>query len=94
MARAGAGAARGKGELVKVTGLKTLRLAEFPNLCWVTIETDEGVSGLGETFFGAAAVEAYLHESVAPYLLGRDPLLIDKHAVHTLCDLIQVLYIN
>ena len=66
---------------MKVTGLKTLRLAEFPNLCWVTIETDEGVSGLGETFFGAAAVEAYLHESVAPYLLGRNPLLIDKHAV-------------
>ena len=33
----------------------------------VEVETDEGLTGLGETFFGARAVEAYLHESVAPY---------------------------
>ena len=36
--------------------------------------------GLGETFFGAQAVEAYIHETVAPYLLGKDPLQIDRHA--------------
>jgi len=41
------------------------------------VHTDEGISGLGETFFGAQAVEAYLHESVAPQLLGQDPGRID-----------------
>ena len=33
--------------------------------------------GLGETFFGARAVEAYLHESAAMTVLGRDPLAIE-----------------
>jgi len=65
---------------LKITKLETLRLGEFPNLVWVQIHTDEGLVGLGETFFGAQAVEAYLHESVAPYLLGQNPLQIDRHA--------------
>ena len=60
--------------------METLRLGEFPNVLWVMVHTDEGLVGLGETFFGARAVEAYVHESAAPYLLGEDPLLIDHHA--------------
>ena len=51
---------------MKITGLETIRIAERPNLLWVHVHTDEGLTGLGETFFGAAAVEAYLHETVAP----------------------------
>lgn len=65
---------------MKVTALETIRLAEFPNLIWVLVHTDEGLTGLGETFFGAQAVEAYLHESAAAYLLGQDPLRIDRHS--------------
>ncbi|MCL4745593.1 MAG: mandelate racemase/muconate lactonizing enzyme family protein [Burkholderiaceae bacterium] len=65
---------------MKVTALETIRLDEYPNLIWVLVHTDEGLTGLGETFFGARAVEAYLHESVAPYLLGQDPLRIDRHS--------------
>ena len=65
---------------MKVTKLETIRLEEFPNLIWVHVHTDEGLVGLGETFFGAQAVEAYLHETVAPYLIGKDPLQIDRHA--------------
>jgi galactonate dehydratase len=68
------------GDGVKIREIETLRLGEFPNLLWVRVHTDEGITGLGETFFGAEAVEAYVHESVAPYLLGQDPLHIDKHA--------------
>jgi galactonate dehydratase len=65
---------------VKITQVDTLRLGEFPNILFVLVRTDEGLSGLGETFFGARAVEAYVHETTAPYLLGKDPLQIDRHA--------------
>jgi galactonate dehydratase len=62
---------------VKITSLETIRLAEFANLIWVRLHTDEGLVGLGETFLGAAAVEAYLHETVAPKIVGRDPMQIE-----------------
>jgi L-alanine-DL-glutamate epimerase-like enolase superfamily enzyme len=62
---------------VKITGIETVRAAEHPNCLWVEVHTDQGLKGLGETFFGARAVEAYLHETVAPKLLGEDPRRID-----------------
>jgi len=65
---------------MKVSALETIQLGEFPNLVWVRIHTDEGLVGLGETFFGANTVAAYMHEIVAPYLLGKDPLQIDRHS--------------
>ena len=63
---------------MKITQVETLRLGEFPNIIWVRLYADEGLIGLGETFMGAAAVEAYLHEWVAPKLLGQDPLAIES----------------
>ena len=65
---------------MKITALETIRVAERPNLMWVQVHTDEGISGLGETFFGAATVEAHVHEYIAPRVLGRDPLEIDRLA--------------
>ncbi len=62
---------------MKITAVETIRLAEFANLIWVRLHTDDGLVGLGETFMGPQAVEAYLHETVAPKLLGRDPLHIE-----------------
>jgi galactonate dehydratase len=64
---------------MKITELETILVGEFPNLCYVRVHTDEGVSGLGETFFGAEAVSAWVHETAAAYLLGKDPLRIDAH---------------
>lgn len=57
--------------------VETIRLDEFSNIIWVRIHTDEGLTGLGETYMGVAAVEAYLHEWVGPKLLGQDPLAIE-----------------
>lgn len=65
---------------MKIAALESIQLGEFPNLVWVQLHTDEGLIGLGETFFGADAVAACLHETVAPYLLGRNPLDLDRHS--------------
>jgi galactonate dehydratase len=62
---------------MKITRVETLRLGEFANLIWLRLHTDEGLVGLGETFFGASSVEAYIHDWCAPKLLGRDPLMIE-----------------
>ena len=62
---------------MKITQLETIRLGEFPNILWVRLYTDEGLVGLGETFMGAEAVEAYLHEWAAAKLIGADPLQIE-----------------
>lgn len=62
---------------MKISRIETIRVKEHPNLCWVQVHGDDGLVGLGETFFGPAAVEAYLHETAAPLLLSRDALAID-----------------
>lgn len=65
---------------MRITRVETIRIGQFPQLLWVRIHTDEGIAGLGETFFDASAVEAYLHDSIAPRLIGRDALAIDAIA--------------
>lgn len=56
-----------------IVRVDTIRPLEFPNLLFVRILTDSGLVGLGETFFGARAVETYVHESLVPLLIGREP---------------------
>ena len=63
---------------MKITALETIRIAERPNLIWLQVHTDAGLIGLGETFFGAGTVEAHVHDYIAPRVIGRDPLEIDK----------------
>ena len=58
---------------MKIIRLETLRLGEFPNLVWLRLDTDQGVS-VWARGVRRASVEAYLHEYVAPRVLGRDPL--------------------
>ncbi|HEY1368955.1 MAG TPA: mandelate racemase/muconate lactonizing enzyme family protein [Gaiellaceae bacterium] len=65
---------------MRITRIDTVRTDEFPSLLHVLVHTDEGLTGLGETFFFADAVEAHVHDAVADYLLGRDPAQIERHA--------------
>ncbi len=65
---------------MRITALETISTAEFENLLWLKVHTDEGIVGLGETFFMPRAVEAYVHETLAPRLIGRDPRTIDRIA--------------
>ncbi len=62
---------------MKITRIETLRTQEFFNIIWVRIHTDSGIIGLGETFYGAGAVEAHIHDTLAIRLLGQNPLHIE-----------------
>lgn len=62
---------------MKITAIETLRLGGHANLLWVRVHTDEGLTGLGETWFGAAAAEADVHDRIAPLVLGEDASRIE-----------------
>ena len=42
---------------MRITKVETIRPAGRPNLIWLRLHTDEGLVGLGETWFGAGAVD-------------------------------------
>jgi len=70
---------------MRITGIETLRVGEFSNVLWVRVHTDSGLVGLGETFYGAGAVEAHIHDTLAQRLIGRDPLhleALNKEMLH------------
>lgn len=63
---------------MRIRALETLRAEEHGNVLWVMLHTDEGLTGLGETFFMPRSVEAYLHEWVAPRIIGEEVRSIDR----------------
>ena len=69
---------------MRITAIETIHVGAYPNITFVEVHTDEGLTGLGETFRGPQAVAAHIHEAIAPYLLGRDPLAIEAASHHML----------
>ena len=69
---------------MRITAIETIHVGAYPNITFVEVHTDAGITGLGETFRGPQAVAAHIHESIAPYLLGRDPCLVEAHSHHML----------
>ena len=63
-----------------ITALTTYRSEDHPNMLWLEVETRDGLVGLGETFYAAESVEAYIHTNLAPNVLGMSA--IDIEAVH------------
>jgi L-alanine-DL-glutamate epimerase-like enolase superfamily enzyme len=59
-------------------GAKLSRQA-LPNNVWVRVHTDEGLVGLGETYYGPRAVSAIVHDVFAPLLIGRSVFDIESH---------------
>ena len=57
-----------------VTRVETLTNTDgaIPALTFVRLFTDEGPVGLGETFYTPRTATAYVHEVLAPVVLGRD----------------------
>mgnify|MGYP001206207670 CR=1 FL=1 len=64
---------------MRITALETLRVGGLGNMVWLRVFTDAGITGLGEAFRNAEATEAYIHETLAPWLIGKDPRAITFH---------------
>jgi L-alanine-DL-glutamate epimerase-like enolase superfamily enzyme len=63
---------------MKITRIDTIRVAEFPALLWVQLHTDDGLVGLGETYYVPGAVAAVIHDVAAPHVLGSSPFDIER----------------
>ncbi len=56
---------------VKIEKLETVWLDEYPHNVWLRIHTDEGLVGLGETFYAPRAVTAIIHDVLSNLLIGQ-----------------------
>ena len=45
----------------------------------VEVETDAGITGIGEAGLGGGATATVIEKDLAPLLIGQDPLLIEAH---------------
>ena len=61
---------------MKITSVKTAATRGHGMHLWVKVETDAGVTGLGECVHGGTQAIAIIHY-LAPKLVGRDPFAID-----------------
>ena len=64
---------------MKITRLETIWIDEQPRTMWLRVHTDEGLIGLGETFYVPRAVSAVIHDVFAPLLIGQSPFDIERH---------------
>ncbi len=62
---------------MKITAIESLQWAEFPRLLVVRVHTDSGLVGLGETVDKVPGAKGALHGTIAPLILGQDPLDIE-----------------
>lgn len=57
----------------KIERIETVRSTIQPNVTHVVVTDTDGVTGLGETFYGASSVEAHVHDVIVPTLLTEKP---------------------
>ena len=53
---------------MKITKIETIRLRSRATLIWVRVHTDEDIIGLGESWFGCAAIDARRRDTVSASL--------------------------
>jgi galactonate dehydratase len=63
---------------MRITAIKTAATMGHGMHLWVKVETDEGITGLGECVHGGVQAIAIIHQ-LREYLIGRDPMQIDAH---------------
>jgi galactonate dehydratase len=64
---------------MRIVRLETVWFDEQYNTMWVRIHTDDGLIGLGETYYAPRAVSAIIHDVFANLLLGRQAFDIENH---------------
>jgi galactonate dehydratase len=64
--------------MTRVERIETIRLAEHPRTLWVQVHTNDGLVGLGETYYVPGAVAAVIHDIAAPHLLGSSPFDLER----------------
>lgn len=57
----------------KIARIQTVRSRIQPNVTHVLVTDTDGITGLGETFYGATSVEAHLHDVIVPTLQAEKP---------------------
>jgi galactonate dehydratase len=62
---------------MRITAIETLQWTTYPRLLVVRVHTDDGIVGLGESVDKVHGTKAALHGTVAPLVLGQDPLDIE-----------------
>lgn len=62
---------------MKITAIESLQWKTYPRLLIVRVHTDEGITGLGETVDKVPGALGALHGTIAPLVLGQDPLDIE-----------------
>src|SRR5438552_2969908 len=62
---------------MKIRQIRAIHFASLPNITFLELETDAGITGLGETFYTPRSVATYIEEVLAPQLLACDPLQIE-----------------
>lgn len=65
---------------MRIVEVETLRPSFQPNLCVVRLRTADGLTALGEAYYSAEAVEAYIHHALAPLLFSHPELSPERFA--------------
>lgn len=58
----------------KIAKIESVRSTIQPNVTHVVVTDTDGITGLGETFYGASSVEAHLHDVIVPTLMAEKPV--------------------
>jgi len=64
---------------MNIARLETIRSSEHPHILWVQVQTEDGLVGLGETYYLPSAVEAVIHDFAALLLLGQSAFDRERH---------------
>jgi galactonate dehydratase len=58
---------------VSIERIESVRSGLQPNVTHVVVTDSDGVTGVGETFYGASSVEAHLHDVIVPAIASDRP---------------------
>lgn len=64
---------------MNIAEIATFHAAEYANILFLRVTTDTELEGFGETYYTPRTAAAFIHEVIAPHLLGENPLDIERH---------------